>query len=97
MEILYMEMLPMILVLLIYLVLIIYLFISSLVTTAICAVAIGVIPLICGLCCKKKALGWVGFAVCLALYWMNGFFLAQLASIIFTFFIVKDGKKKLTE
>ena len=64
----------------------------SILSQLIFAVAIGAIPLMCGLVKKKKGLAWIGFGVAIALYWLIGFLPAQIASIVFTFFIVKDKK-----
>ena len=72
-------------------------FIASIVSYTICGAAIGAIPLMCGMLRKKKGLGWIGFAVCFALYWMNGLLLAQIASVVFTFLIVKDNKNESVE
>ena len=92
-----MEPVAAIMVLAIYFFLFLFVMITSLVSSVIYGAAIGAIPLICGLLKKKKGLGWIGFAVCFVLYWMNGFLLAQIASAIFTFFIVKDSKKEIEE
>ena len=64
----------------------------SILSQLIFAAAIGAIPLMCGLVKKKKGLAWIGFGVAIALYWLIGFLPAQIASIVFTFFIVKDKK-----
>ena len=66
--------------------------IASIISSFVMAIAIGAIPLMCGFIKKKKALGCIGFAACFVLYLLYGFYLAQIASIVFTFFIVKDKK-----
>lgn len=90
-----MELIAGIFVLAIYFCVFLFAIITSLVSSVIYGIAVGAIPLICGLCCKKQALGWIGFAVCFALYWLHGFFLAQIASAIFVFIIVKNCKKEI--
>ena len=81
----------------IYFLIFLFVIITSLVSSVIYSAAVGAIPLMCGLIKKKKALAWIGFAVCFAIYWCNGFLLAQIASIVFTYFIIKDEKKEIAE
>ena len=71
--------------------------IISILSQLIFGAAIGAIPLMCGLIKKKKALAWIGFGAAIALYWLVGFLPAQIASIVFTYFIIKDEKKEIAE
>ena len=83
-----MEFTPIIIKLLIYVTLILFALAVSLVS----AISIGAIPAICGIFCKKKTLGWIGFAACSVLAMVVGAIPAQIASIIFTVLIVKDSQ-----
>ena len=87
-----MEIILILFVFIFYLLMIAVAVVSSLVTSILVGIAIGAIPAMCGMMKKKSALGWIGFAACFVLYWMYGFLPAQIASIAFTFFIVKEKK-----
>ena len=92
-----MEVISGIFVLAIYFLVFLFILITSLVSSVFYGLAIGAIPLICGFFCKKKGLGWIGLAVCFALYWLHGLFLAQIASAIFVVCILKSRKKEIAE
>ena len=92
-----MELILIVFVLGLYLMCIATAIIASLISNLLIGVAIGAIPLMCGFIKKKQSLGWGGFAASIALYWFFGFWLAQIASAIFTFLIVKDRKKAIEE
>lgn len=89
-----MELLAPLIVLVIYLLIFAFVLVSSFISTLIYGAIIGAIPLMCGLMTKKKTLGWVGFFVSFALYWFSGFLLAQLASALFVYFILREAKKE---
>ena len=92
-----MEIIFILFVVIFYVALFLFALIASLVSSAICGAAVGAIPLMCGIVRKKPGLGWIGFAVCFVLYLTSGFLLAQIASALFTFFIVKKNRKKIEE
>ena len=81
-------------VLAIYFVLFLFLIVSSIITSIIYGFAVGAIPLLCGFLKKKKGFGFAGFFVCAALYWVCGFFLAQIAAAVFVLLIVKEKSKE---
>ena len=92
-----MEVIIVLFVFLFYLLMIGVAVISSLISQLFIGVAIGAIPVMCGFVKKKQGLGWAGLALSVVLYWFFGFWLAQIASAVFTFLIIKDDKKEIAE
>ena len=67
---------------------------TSLISSIIYGVMIGLIPLVSGFMNGKKGLGTVGLFVCFAAYWMLGLFPALLVCLLFVFLTIKEKKVK---
>ena len=79
---------------LILLVILAIMVVVSIIESIVLGALVGAAPLICGLnIADKKKLGIIGFIVCIATYVVFGLFFALIASLIFTYLIVKANKK----
>ena len=77
-----------------YLAIILFVLVVSFITSVISALLFGAIPLMCGIMKNKKTLGIVGFIVSSVLCFFHGAVLAQLASAVFVFLIIREKKEE---
>ena len=77
-----------------YLAMILFVLVVSFITSVISALLFGAIPLMCGIMKNKKTLGIVGFIVSSVLCFFHGAVLAQLASAVFVFLIIREKKEE---
>ena len=82
------------LIMIFYMVIMLSVLVISFITSIISSLLFGAIPLMCGIMKKKKALGIVGFIVSAVLCFFHGAVLAQLASAVFVFLIIREKKEE---